>query len=78
MHIKDESEVQVQYFNFSALAICVLLLSLAGTTGVYGSIFVLFVCKILKTLWSFKALHPQYARMGFTEEDFTHSRATPR
>ncbi|XP_070200650.1 splicing regulator ARVCF-like isoform X2 [Littorina saxatilis] len=33
---------------------------------------------ILKTLWSFKALHPQYARTGFAEEDFTHSKAIPR
>lgn len=33
---------------------------------------------ILKTLWTFKTLHAQYLRMGFTEPDFTVSKATPR
>ncbi|XP_025087808.1 armadillo repeat protein deleted in velo-cardio-facial syndrome homolog isoform X2 [Pomacea canaliculata] len=33
---------------------------------------------ILKTLWSFKSLHGRYSHMGFTEQDFLVSKATPR
>ena len=55
-----------------------LFLLVSWIRAVYSNWFLSFVSQILKTLWSFKALHAQYARMGFTEIDFTHSKATPR